>query len=142
MIQVLINRYEHRLDAYIKEIEEYCSKRNKNQTDLPPVSPSYLDEVIMPVFISLSENLPKKLGKFIVPDRKTYLPIIRYYRIKIGRKIVGGFLIPDGDSFNLYFVPLKSTIQIGDKVKIESVEQLIEIISDIIKKNKGKRYDK
>lgn len=128
MVLELIDRYEQRLDAYMKDIEAHCSSKRKKSVKHLPVSPSYLEEVLIPVFTALSEILPKGIGKLKVPDPKIYRPIKEYYRIKVGLKTVGGFLVPTGDGFSLYYAPLKSGLPIGEQVKIESVEQLKEMI--------------
>ena len=133
-IQKLIDAYEQRLDAYMKQLEESCSPKRGEKAKEIPVSPSYLEEVLIPTFKALAEMMPRGYSKPKVPDLKTYRPIKEYYRIKIGLKTVGGFLVPDGDSFDLYFVPLKSAQPIGEKVRIESIEQLKDLIIEWINK--------
>ncbi|MFR9497344.1 MAG: hypothetical protein SNI91_02790 [Rikenellaceae bacterium] len=125
MIQELIDRYEQRLGAYIKQIEEHCSKRSNTPS---PVSPSYLKEVLIPVFEALKKAMPRGYGGVKIPNPATYYPIKEYYRIKVGLTTIGGFLVPDGNSFDLFFVPLKNANPIGERVRVESIEQLCDLI--------------
>ena len=53
-----------------------------------------------------------------------------YYRIKAGIVLVGGFSIDE--DFNLYFTPLFHGKACGKSQKIDSIGQLVEIISECI----------
>lgn len=131
--QKLIDAYTERLDSYISEIERICQlPRDGNRPEFP-VSPRYLDEVIIPVYESLSEYLQKNKRKIVIPDPKTYRPIKEYYRVKVGLTTVGGFSVPDGQDFSVYFTPLKSAVPVGERLKVENEEQLGEIILNQLK---------
>ncbi len=134
MVQDLIDMYEQQLDAYMDAIEEFCSQRGQGLYVEAPVSPSYLEEVLIPIFIALSYRMPKGYGRLRVPNPETYLPMKELYRIKVGSRTVGGFLVPDGETFNPHFVPFKRTSEIGEQVKIDSIGQLIGIILSILNK--------
>lgn len=125
-IQKIIDAYTKRLDAYMLEIEKsYASKKGKQKP--LSISPNYIEEVIIPVLQGTSDIMPED-KKIKVPNAKTYFPIKEYYRIKVGLTVVGGFSIPDGEDFSIYFTPLKSAMPIGEKVKIETIEQLCQCI--------------
>lgn len=127
IIQPLIDAYTARLDAYMLEIEKSCTSKKKNKPKLEMVSPNYIEEVIIPVLQGVADIMLK--GKKVkVPNAKTYLPVKEYYRIKVGVTTVGGFSVPDGDDFSIYFTPLKSANPIGEKAKIHTIEQLYQCI--------------
>lgn len=123
----LIDIYTKRLDVYMQEINNLSASKNiKLKKNIPP-SPSYLEEVIIPIYQSLANYMAPKI-KIKIPDPKTYHPIKDYYRIKAGVTTVGGFSVPDGENFFIYFTPLKNAIPSGKKVKVENTEQLAQLI--------------
>ncbi len=63
-----------------------------------------------------------------IPNPQTYRPIKEYYRIKVGLQTVGGFSAPDGEDYSIYFTPLKNARPIGERVKVENVEQVSTLI--------------
>lgn len=121
----LIDIYTKRLDVYMREINNLSASRNIKQKKSIPPSPSYLEEVIIPIYQSLANYMVPKIK---IPDPKTYHPIKDYYRIKVGVTTVGGFSVPDGEDFFIYFTPLKHAIPSGKKVKVENTEQLAQLI--------------
>ncbi len=131
MVQELVKSYEQRLDAFMKQIEENCSnQKKKRRKNAPPqlTSPNYIADVLLPVFQEVARIMPRSYGRVHVPNPEEYMPIKEFFRIKVGLQTVGGFLVPDGESFDLYFVPLKSALPVSDKVKVESVEHLKELL--------------
>lgn len=127
--QELIDAYTERLDSYLSEIDRICQHTDKrNCRPEMPTSPNYLEEVIIPVYELLSEYMRQKRRTIKIPDPKTYRPIKEYYRIKVGLQTVGGFSVPNGEDFLIYFTPLKSARPIGKRVKVENAEQLGELI--------------
>lgn len=128
MIQALVNSYEQRLDAFMKQVEEKATAKQNIVHSQALTSPNFIVDVLLPVFQEVARIMPRHYGRVHIPDPETYLPIKEYYRIKVGFQTVGGFLVPDGDSFDLYFVPLKNAQPVSDKVKIESVEHLKELL--------------
>lgn len=122
-----IDIYTKRLDVYMQEINNLSASGNiKLKKSIPP-SPNYLEEVIIPVYQSLAKYMAPQI-KIKIPDPKTYHPIKDYYRIKVGVTTVGGFSVPDGEDFFIYFTPLKHAIPSGKKVKVENTEQLAQLI--------------
>ncbi|WP_302303584.1 hypothetical protein [Culturomica massiliensis] len=77
----------------------------------------------------MAEYMPKKV-KIKILDLKTYYPIKNYYRIKVGIIMVGGFSVPDGEDFLIYFTPFKHRIPVGEKTKVENTEQLGQFIKN------------
>lgn len=134
--QELIDAYTERLDLYLSEIERVCRLSSEERKLQMPTSPSYLNEVIIPVYKLLAAYMRKKRRTIKIPNPETYRPIKEYYRIKVGLQTVGGFSVPDGEDFSIYFTPLKSALPIGNRVKIENEEQLGEIIYIHLKNNK------
>lgn len=135
--QELIDRYTGRLDTYLSEIDRICQLPGRERKAEMPTSPNYLEEVLIPVYESLAEYLRKKRRKIVVPNPKTYRPIKEYYRIKIGLQTVGGFSVPDGEDFSVYFTPLKSALPISERLKVDNEEQLGELILSHLKSYKG-----
>ena len=130
--QELIDAYSKRLDDYFAEIDQIChSKKRINDSEYPK-SPSYLNEVIMPIYSSLKEIM-RRNPTIKVPNPQTYKPIKDYYRIKVGLTTVGGFSVPDGENFDIYFTPLRYALPVGDKVKVDNPEQLKELILNQLK---------
>lgn len=68
----LIDAYRQRLEAFHKEIETICALPGGAQKKKIPVSPSYQDEIIIPVYRSLAAEMPGY--KLRYPIRK---PIFR-----------------------------------------------------------------
>lgn len=118
----LIDNYTTRLDSYMQKIDQLSA--SSDLSNIPP-SPSYLKEVIIPIYQSLAEYMKIKIK---IPDPKTYYPQKDYYRIKMGITMVGGFSIPDGEDFSIYFTPFKHRIPVGEKIKVENTEQLGQLI--------------
>lgn len=135
--QELIDTYTGRLDTYLSEIDRICQLPGRERKAEMPTSPNYLEEVLIPVYESLAEYLRKKRRKIVIPDPKTYRPIKEYYRIKIGLQTVGGFSVPDGEDFSIYFTPLKSALPIAERLKVDNEEQLGELILNHLKNYKG-----
>lgn len=132
--QEIIDNYTKRLEAYFLEIEESCRAKNSKNRPTVQASPSYLEEVIIPIYKLLAEHMRKKRKSIKIPSPLTYKPIKEYYRIKVGLTTVGGFSVPDGDDFSIYFTPLKSALPIGERVKMENTEQLSDLILAYLKK--------
>lgn len=125
--QELIDAYTVRLDEYFKDIDNMCRSNKREGKQQPLASPSYLYEVIMPIYDSLAEMM-RRNPTMKVPDPKTYQPIKEFYRIKVGLTTVGGFSVPDGEDFSIYFTPLKHALPNGERVKVEDTEQLCQLI--------------
>lgn len=68
--------------------------------------------------------------KIKIPDSKTYLPIKGYYRIRIGITTVGGFSTPEGNDFSLYFIPMRHAKPTGKRNKINTTEELVQLIKN------------
>lgn len=134
--QELIDCYTERLDNYMLEIDRICQIPNNKSRPKIPTSPNYLEEVIIPVYKLLTAYMRTKRKTVKIPNPKTYKPIKEYYRIKIGLTTVGGFSVPDGEDFCIYFTPLKSALPIGERVKVENAEQLGELILSYLKNHR------
>lgn len=138
MIQELIDAYTQRLEAYMSELEKRASQRIR-PADKMPQSPSYVQEVIIPVVVELAKVFKKP--KVRVPDPTNYFPIKEYYRLKVGMAMLGGFSVPTDEGYDLYFTPLRYGKPVGDEVKVESIEQLRDIIADAVRKNSVILYE-
>ena len=124
----LIDAYRQRLEAFHKEIETICALPGGAQNKKISVSPSYQDEVIIPVYRSLAAEMPGY--KIKIPNPKTYFPIKGYYRIKVGITTVGGFSTPEGNDFSLYFTPMRHANPTGKRNKINTTEELMQLIKN------------
>lgn len=120
----LIDNYIMRQDSYMQKIDQLSAS---NDISYIPPSPNYLEEVIIPACHSLAEYMTEK-EKIKIPDPKTYYPVKNYYRIKVGITMIGGFSVPDGEDFSIYFTPFKHKIPVGEKIKVENTEQLGQLI--------------
>ncbi|MEO3212793.1 hypothetical protein [Parabacteroides distasonis] len=123
--KLLIDAYRQHLEAFHKEIETICSSGQRKKI---PASPNYQTEVIIPVYRSLAAEMPGY--KIKIPDSKTYLPIKGYYRIRIGITTVGGFSTPEGNDFSLYFTPMRHAKPTGKRNKINTTEELVQLIKN------------
>ncbi len=128
MVQELVDNYKQKFYAYMKFTEDSCSPKKAQKITTTLTSPNYIEDVLIPIFEHLSKNTPEEYGAVSVPNPKTYRSVKEYYRIKVGNYTIGGFLVPDGSSFNVYFVPLKCALPIGKKVKIKNIQQLQKLI--------------
>lgn len=131
MIHELIERYKHQMDVYTTEIEQYCSQ--KERSGAAPKSPSYVLDVIIPVMEKLATLF--KRPKIRIPEPTAYYPIKNYYRIKVGMAMLGGFSVPEDGCYDLYFTPLRYGKPTGEKIKIEKIEQLRDVIAETVRKN-------
>lgn len=127
----LIDSYQKRLDAYYKKIEQACASRINGEKIKIPSAPSYMMEVIIPVFRNLAENMPDY--KIKIPDPQTYFPIKGYYRIKVGMTTVGGFAVPEKEEFSLYFVPMRHGKPSSGKHIVMNTEYLVQLIINQLK---------
>ena len=127
--QELTDAYKKRIDEFLLQIEEKCAKRNGST--ILPQTPSYLEEVIIPIFKSLAEIIRKKGVK--IPTTQTYRPIKGYYRIKIGLTTVGGFSVPGNGDYAIYFTPMKNANPIGDRQLVSDTEELLQLINNQLK---------
>ena len=125
-IKKIIDAYIKQSNDYMLEIEKSYESKNKKRENLV-ISPSYIKDVIIPILEATSDIMPK-YKKIKIPNTKTYLPIKEYYRINVGPLVVGGFSVPDGDDYSIYFTPLKNVTPIGEKIKIDTIEQLCKYI--------------
>lgn len=127
----LIDTYRKRMDAYYKKIEQACTTRINGEKIKIPSAPSYMTEVIIPVFRNLAENMPGY--KIKIPDPQTYFPIKGYYRIKVGMITVGGFAVPEKEDFSLYFVPMRHAKPSSEKYFVINTENLVQLIINQLK---------
>ena len=111
----LIDAYRQRLEAFHKEIETICALPGGAQKKKISVSPSYQDEVIIPVYRSLAAEMPGY--KIKIPNPKTYFPIKGYYRIKVGITTVGGFSTPEGMTSRFILPQCDMPIPPGKEIK-------------------------
>lgn len=130
-LKQLTDAYRQRMETYYRTIEQTCASRINGQKINLPLSPSYLAEVILPVLHSLAKNMPGY--KIKIPDPKTYFPIKGYYRVKVGITTVGGFSVPDGSDFSLYFTPMWYAKPTAERIKIDNTEVLIQLIINQLK---------
>lgn len=123
--QELTDAYSRNVDEFLLQVELKCAKR-REKAITPTLSPSFVKDVIIPIYESLAEIMHRKGVK--TPNPQTYLPIKGYYRIRIGVTTVGGFSVPDGGDYNIYFTPMKSAKPIGDRQLVNNTEELKQLI--------------
>lgn len=126
----LTDAYEKRNDVFLRQIEMRCANRRKKTAE-PILAPSFVEEVIIPIYRSLAEIMHKKGVK--IPNPQTYRPIKGYYRIKIGLTTVGGFSVPGNGDYAIYFTPMKNANPIGDRQLVSNTEELIQLINNQLK---------
>lgn len=129
----LTDTYERNTNVFLQQIEIKCANRNE-KTITPTRSPSFVADVIIPIYVSLAEIMRRKGVK--IPDSQTYRPIKGYYRIKIGLTTVGGFSVPENGDYNIYFTPMKSAKPIGNKQLVTNTEELKQLIINQLKAEK------
>lgn len=134
--QELIDAYTVRLDEYFKKIDKACHSKKKQKEQELPKSPNYIYEVIMPIYDSLAEIM-RWNPKIKIPNPESYYPVKGFYKIKVGIITVGGFSVPNGDDYSVYFTPLRYASPLGDRVKVENTEHLRQLIMNQIKKIKN-----
>lgn len=128
--QKLIDAYKARFDRYLKDVESVCtSKKNKSKEIIVP---HFLDEVILPIYQSLSEK--QECSNIKIPNSKTYRPIKGYYRVKVGVTTVGGISVPDGDDYSIYFTPMRNANPMGEKKLVSQTDELAQLIINQLKK--------
>lgn len=130
----LTDAYGRNTDEFLLQIETKCAKRSKKAIT-PTRSPSFVEDVIIPIYTSLAEIMRRKGVK--IPNPQTYRPIKWYYRIKIGLTTVGGFSVPNDGDYNIYFTPMKSANPIGNKQLVSNTEELMQLIINQLKIEKG-----
>lgn len=128
--QELTDNYKKRTDDLFRQIEANCvHRKRKGITNFS--TPSFVEDVIIPIYVSLAECMRRKGLK--IPNPKTYLPIKGYYRIKIGLITVGGFSVPENGDYRIYFTPMKSAKPIGPKQLVSNTEELKQLINNQLK---------
>lgn len=128
--QELTDTYERKIDDFLFQVETKCANRGEKAIT-PTRSPSFVEDVIIPIYVSLAESMRGKGVK--VPNPQTYLPIKGYYRIKIGLTTVGGFSVPENGDYRIYFTPMKSAKPIGTKQLVSNTEELKQLIINQLK---------
>lgn len=126
--QELTDTYGKRIDEFLLQVERKCATRGEKT---PTPSPSFVEDVIIPIYISLAESMRRRVVK--IPNPQTYLPIKGYYRIKIGLTTVGGFSVPENGDYRIYFTPMKSANPIGEKQLVSNPEELKQLINNQLK---------
>ena len=129
----LTDAYERKIDEFLLQVEAKCADRSEKAIT-PTRSPSFVEDVIIPIYVSLAEIMRRKGVK--IPDPQTYRPIKNYYRIKIGLTTVGGFSVPENGDYNIYFTPMKSANPIGNKQLVSNTEELMQLIINQLKTEK------
>lgn len=129
----LTDAYERKIDEFLLQVETKCADRSEKAIT-PTRSPSFVEDVIIPIYVSLAEIMRRKGVK--IPDPQTYRPIKNYYRIKIGLTTVGGFSVPENGDYNIYFTPMKSANPIGNKQLVSNTEELMQLIINQLKTEK------
>lgn len=125
----LTDAYKKRTEEFLLYIETTCS--NRSGAAIAHRSPSYLEEVIIPVFQSLAIEMQRR--KIKIPNPTTYRPIKGYYRIRIGQTTVGGFSVPENGDFAVYFTPMKNAKPIGEKRLVSNAVELLQLINNQLK---------
>lgn len=126
----LTDAYERSTDIFLHEVETKCTSRSGKATT-PTSSPSFVKDVIIPIYVDLAEIMCKKSVK--IPNPQTYRPIKGYYRIKIGVTTVGGFSVPNNGDYAIYFTPMKNANPIGDRQLVSNTEELLQLINNQLK---------
>lgn len=129
----LTDAYERKIDEFLLQVETKCADRSEKAIT-PTRSPSFVEDVIIPIYVSLAEIMRRKGVK--IPAPQTYRPIKNYYRIKIGLTTVGGFSVPENGDYNIYFTPMKSANPIGNKQLVSNTEELMQLIINQLKTEK------
>lgn len=131
--QELTDAYGRKTDEFLLQIETKCASRSEKAIS-PTRSPSFVEDVIIPIYASLAEKMRRKGVK--IPNPQTYLPIKGYYRIKIGLTTVGGFSVPENGDYRIYFTPMKSANPIGNRQLVSNTEELKQLIINQLKTKK------
>lgn len=127
--QELTDAYKRRTDEFLLQIENNCA--NSKRATTAPQTPSYLEEVIIPFFRSLATEMRHR--KIKIPSPTTYRAIKGYYRIRIGVTTVGGFSVPDGGDYAIYFTPMKNANPICDRKLVLNTTELSQLINNHLK---------
>ena len=122
--QELTDNYRRRIDEFLLQVETKCANHG-GEAITPTHSPSFVEDVIIPIYISLAESMRRKGVK--IPNPQTYCPIKGYYRIKIGLTTIGGFSVPENGDYRIYFTPMKSANPIGAKQLVSNTEELKQL---------------
>ena len=125
-IQKTMKDYQAHFDEYYSQ---FGSKASENQKQLE--RPNFLKEVILPILNALSDAMP---GYGFVPPPANYTMYGKYYRVKGGIILYGGFSI--GDNFELFFTPLFKGKTVGEPVEIGTLAELVKTLRNIYKQRK------
>lgn len=105
----------------------------KTPGTIPHSPPNTPGEVIRPILDMLPELLPK-YGFTKTTDE--YAMYGKYYRIKAGVVLIGGFSI--NEDFGLFFTPLFHGKACGKSHRIDNMKQLVKTISEEFEKREVK----
>lgn len=128
--QELTDTYARKIDEFLSQVETKCAYHGAKAIT-PTHSPSFVEDVIIPIYVSLTECMRRKGVK--IPNPQTYRPIKGYYRIKIGLTTIGGFSVPENGDYRIYFTPMKSANPIGSKQLVSNTEELKQLINNQLK---------
>lgn len=131
-IKELTEKYRERFEAFY-HTEGSNADRKGNRRKRTEESPSFLKEVIRPILDMLPELLPK-YGFTKTTDE--YAMYGKYYRIKAGVVLIGGFSI--NEDFGLFFTPLFHGKACGKSHRIDNMKQLVKTISEEFEKREVK----
>lgn len=131
-IKELTEKYRERFEAFY-HTEGSNTDRKGNRRKRTEESPSFLKEVIRPILDMLPELLPK-YGFTKTTDE--YAMYGKYYRIKAGVVLIGGFSI--NEDFGLFFTPLFHGKACGKSHRIDNMKQLVKTISEEFEKREVK----
>lgn len=128
-IKTLTDKYAARAQKVRAQMEtmDKLDKEQGRDAEYPQVIvPDYAKEVIRPVIKLLQGALPEY--PIQTPSGRKSLPIKDYYRLTVGVACIGGFSCPTWDDCNLYFTPMFKQKPQGKQQKIDTLEQLVEIV--------------
>ena len=119
-IKELTEKYRERFEAFY-HTEGNNTDRKGNRRKRTEESPSFLKEVIRPILDMLPELLPK-YGFTKTTDE--YAMYGKYYRIKAGVVLIGGFSI--NEDFGLFFTPLFHGKACGKSHRIDNMNNSLK----------------
>ena len=119
-IKELTEKYRERFEAFY-HTEGSNTDRKGNRRKRTEESPSFLKEVIRPILDMLPELLPK-YGFTKTTDE--YAMYGKYYRIKAGVVLIGGFSI--NEDFGLFFTPLFHGKACGKSHRIDNMNNSLK----------------
>lgn len=132
-IKELTEKYRERFEAFYHTEGSNTDRKGGNRRKRTEESPSFLKEVIRPILDMLPELLPK-YGFTKTTDE--YAMYGKYYRIKAGVVLIGGFSI--NEDFGLFFTPLFHGKACGKSHRIDNMKQLVKTISEEFEKREVK----